>query len=66
MWGRGNRGGETEEDGQTGSYRHPQEVHGSLLCITHRTALSFKGKLVLMVEIKGIVLNGIYRQPVLT
>lgn len=54
-----------EEGRLEGKYGQLWEAHGCVLYIT-REALSFKGRLFLIVEIKGILFNGIYRQPIIT
>lgn len=46
-------------------YGRPWEVHGSVLCVTYKTALSLKGKLFFVIEIKCILLSGNYRQLII-
>ena len=54
-----------EEYRQEGKHRQPWESHGSVLYVMHKTTLSLKGKLFLIIEIKFILLNGNYRQPII-
>lgn len=51
---------------QKGKYRQPWEVHGSVSYIIHKTTLSHEGKEFLIIEIKGILWSGIYRQRNIT